>query len=343
MGPEIISNEEHLDDLMTLPSHELINTIHWIKSPLVILGASGKMGPSLAVLTHRAAEQAGIPLEVVTVSRFSDDSSRIWLEDNGIHTIRCNLMDPGVYSRLPDSGNIIYLVDLTFGTRDDSPLTWATNTLIPAMVSNRYPGTRMVVLSSGNVYPMVPISSRGSFERDPLTPQGEYSNSLVARERLFEYHSIQNKTSMVIIRQGYALDLRYGILVDIAARVYSGQPVPINTSYFNAIWQRDANEYILRSFSHVRIPPRAINITGVEKLSTRSIALQFGELMNVPVHFIGEAAETALLMNTDIMASYFGLPPTKLNDVIRWTADWVARGGRSLNKPTHYEIRDGRY
>jgi len=338
-----IPSEDHLDNILTTPRQELIDSISLYRSPLIILGASGKMGPSMAVLAHRAAQAAGYPLEVITVSRFTDDSMRWWLEENQIRTIRCNLMDPSVYAKLPDSDNIIYLVDLTFGTRDDSPLTWATNTQIPAMVSKRYASGRMVVLSSGNVYPMVPINSHGAGEKDPLTPYGEYANSLVARERIFEYYSIQNLSSMVIIRQGYALDLRYGILVDIAARIFAGQPVPISTSYFNAIWQGDANEFILRSISNVSIPPKPINITGTQKLSTRQIALRFGEIMNLPVFFSGEEAETALLMNADLMVSLFGEPPTPIDQVIQWTADWIMRGGRSLNKPTHFEIRDGRY
>jgi nucleoside-diphosphate-sugar epimerase len=341
--PEVIETEADLDEIMTRPRPALVEFVKTLSSPLVILGAGGKMGPTLAILARRAADAAGHNLKIVAVSRFSDERARRPLEDYRIDTQSCDLMNRESLSELPDSENIIYLVGLKFGTANNPAVTWATNTLAPAVAAERYRDSKIVALSSGNVYPLVSIDGDGSSESDPLMPLGEYANSCVARERIFEYYSRKNGTPLSLIRLSYALDLRYGTLVDIAQKVYSGQPVDVTMGYINCIWQGDANEMIIRSLALVESPPRAINLTGTEWLSVRQLALRFGELMGCDVHLTGSESSTALLSSTARMRKNLGEPFTPLDRVIQWTARWVMNGGRLLNKPTHFETRDGEY
>ena len=341
--PDVIRTEEELDEVMTRPRPVLIEFIRSVRSPLVILGAGGKMGPTLALLARRAADAAGHPLDIVAVSRFSDAHARQSLEAKGVRTLSCDLMQPDALTQLPDTDNVIYLVGMKFGTTQNPARTWAVNTLAPAHVAQRYPHARIAALSTGNVYPLVPVSSGGSCETDPLTPLGEYANSAVARERIFEFFSQENATPVVLLRLSYALDLRYGILVDIAQKVYQGQPVDVSTGYMPYIWQGDANEMIIRALALASSPPTALNLTGPAPLSTRETALRFGQLMNKPVRLIGKETETAFLSNTARLSAALGPPTTPLETVIRWTAHWIMNGGRLLNKPTHFEVRDGAY
>lgn len=341
--PDLIRTEAELDEVMTRPSESLATFIRTVHAPLVVLGAGGKMGPSLCLLAQRAARATGHDLEVVAVSRFTDPAAKATLDAHGIRTIACDLMDRAQLAALPDTGNLVYLVGLKFGTDQDPARTWAVNTLIPAYVAERYAGARIAALSTGNVYPLVPVDTRGSVETDALTPVGEYANACVARERSFGFFSQQNGTPIVLIRLNYAVDLRYGVLVDLARKVHAGQPVDVTMGYLNCIWQGDANAMILRALDLAATPPKPLNLTGPARLSVRDLAHRLGVLMNRPVHCTGTEAGTALLSNPAAACAALGPPPTPLDTVLRWTAHWIEHGGPTLNKPTHFDVRDGTY
>lgn len=340
--PATIHTERELKALMTRPGSALIDFIPSLRGPLLILGAGGKMGPTLAVLARRAVVAAGRGPEVVAVSRFSRAGIRVWLEDHGVRTIAADLMAPGSLARLPDTDALVYMVGSKFGTTDHPERTWAINALLPTRVAERYPRTRIAALSTGNVYPMAPVEGPGSKETDPLTPRGEYANSCVGRERLLSFCARQAGTPMVLIRLSYALDLRYGVLVDVARKVYAGRPVDVTMGYANAIWQGDANAMILRALSLAQLPAYPLNLTGA-RFSIRDVALKFGDLMDCSVTLTGQEADTAYLSDTTRLQQTLGEPPTPLDAVIHWTAYWVAESGRFLDKPTHFETRDGNY
>lgn len=334
---------EELDEIQTRPSAELESMIGSLSSPLVVLGAGGKMGPSLCVLAKRAAESAGHALEVVAVSRFSDADRRRWLEDRKVRTVACDLLERGALDGLPDSANVAFLVGLKFGTQQRPSRTWAVNTLVPAHAAERYTDARIVALSTGNVYPLVPVDGGGSVESDALTPLGEYANAAVARERIFEYFAEERGTAISCIRLNYALDLRYGVLVDIARKVWNGEPVDVSMGYFNSIWQGDANSMILRAFGLPAPAPRALNLTGPERLSVRDVAERLGREMGRPARIVGTEARTALLSDTSRMRELLGPAPTSVGRVLEWTARWVRDGRPTWNRPSHFEVRDGRY
>jgi nucleoside-diphosphate-sugar epimerase len=341
--PESIESEEILDEVMTTPREALTDSIQTLASPLLILGAGGKMGPTLAVLARRAAERARKDLEILAVSRFSDEGTRQWLEAHAVKTVHCDLLDREAVRRLPDAENIIYLVGLKFGTADNPALTWAMNTLVPAHVSERFPEARVVALSSGNIYPLAAVGSGGAIETDSTTPVGEYPNACIARERIFEYYSRRARTPVALIRLNYAVDLRYGVLLDIAQKVYAGEPINVTMGYLNCIWQGDANEFILRSLPLTSSPPAAFNLTGRLVLSVRALANEFGTLLGKTANLVGSEAATALLSNPGRLCALLGEPPMPLETMMRWTAHWVKRGGRLLHRPTHFEVRDGKY
>jgi nucleoside-diphosphate-sugar epimerase len=339
--PEYIHDEETLIEVMTRPRPEMIDFIHKVKSPLVILGAGGKMGPTMTLLAQRAAEAAGYKLEIIAVDLFHDPTVRDRFENRGIKTLKADLMKPDNLDQLPDTENLIYLVGMKFGTMDNPSLTWAINALIPANVCQRYPHTRIVALSTGNIYPFVPISSGGATEEVDPHPLGEYANSCLARERVFQYFSQVNGTPVLLVRLNYALDLRYGVLVDIAQKIYKNQPMDVTMGYLNCIWQGDSNEMILRALSHVSSPAKELNLTGKDTLSVRELAYRFGELMDKDVQIIGEEADTALLSNSTQAFNLLGVPPTPVDKVVNWTAHWITRGGSDLGKPSHFEVRNG--
>jgi len=341
--PEAMESESELDELLTRPGAELVRFITSVRSPLVVLGAGGKMGPTLAVLARRAAEAAGHKLEVIAVSRFTDAKARTWLEERDVNTESCDLLDRAAVSRLPAALDVLYLVGVKFGTTQNPALTWAANTIAPALLSEHYAGSRIVALSTGNVYPLVPAGSGGAVESDPLTPLGEYANSAVGRERVFEFFSQRNRTRMALLRLFYAVELRYGVLRDLADKVWARQPVDLATGYFNCIWQGDANEMVIRSLALADAPPAAFNLTGNESCSVRTVAERLGHLLDRPVRFAGEEGDTALFGNTDKLCAALGRPATDLDTMLHWTAAWVKAGGRNLGKPTHFEARDGRF
>jgi nucleoside-diphosphate-sugar epimerase len=341
--PESIRDEAALEQQLTSPSPALIECIRTVSSPLVVLGAGGKMGPTLAVLAKRAATMARRPLEVIAVSRFSDSASQPWLEAREVKTLQADLLERKDFERLPDTTNVIYLVGLKFGTAQAPELTWASNILVPAHTMERYAGARIVALSTGNVYPMVPVSSGGAREDSPLTPLGEYANSAVARERVFSYFSNKQGTRVALIRLNYAVELRYGVLVDIAKKVAAGEPVDLSNGFLNCIWQRDANEMILRALALAASPATPWNLTSPETLRVRELAEVFGHQLGKTPVFAGQERDTALLSNAGKLCSALGRPATPLERVLAWTADWARCGGRLLNKPTHFEVRDGKY
>ncbi|MBE3119943.1 MAG: NAD(P)-dependent oxidoreductase, partial [Candidatus Atribacteria bacterium] len=277
--PELIDTEITLDDILSHPRPALVEFVRNLRDPVLILGAGGKMGPSLSLLVKRALNTAGRDIDVIAVSLFHDGQNRQWLEAHGVRTIVCDLMSRENLRKLPDCENVVYMAGMKFGTTLNPARTWAFNALLPANVCERFPHARIVALSTGNVYPQVPVESGGSFETDILTPLGEYSNACVARERIFEFFSQQNKTPITLIRLSYALDLRYGVLVDIAQMVYAGQEVDVTMGYFNWIWQRDANEMILRSLGLAASPPIPLNLTGPIQ-SVREVAKRFAKLMD---------------------------------------------------------------
>jgi nucleoside-diphosphate-sugar epimerase len=341
--PETIQTEDELDELLSRPRPQLVQLIRELRSPLMILGAGGKMGPTLAVLARRAAHEAGHKLEIRAVSRFADSRARDWLEEHGVCTLVSDLMDRRAVNRLPDSENVLYLVGLKFGTAQNPAQTWAVNTLVPAHVLEQYSTARIVALSTGNVYPFGPIARGGSIESDPLTPLGEYGNAAVGRERICEYFSQRNGTRLALLRLFYAVELRYGVLRDLADRIWAGHPVELANGWFNCIWQGDANEMVIRSLSLAASPPNAFNLTNAEIFRVRTIASRLGELLDRPVNFAGQEGETCLTGNPSKLCAKLGTPATDLETVLRWTAAWVKQGGRSLGKPTHFETRDGRY
>jgi len=341
--PELIETEEQLDEVMTRPSPALLEFLRPLPGPLVVLGAGGKMGPSLAVLARRAAAAAGNDLNVIAVSRFSDNDARTRLAARGVQTISCDLLDEHAYAGLPDAPHIVYLVGVKFGTTQNPARTWVVNTLVPAYVARRYGDSRIAVLSTGNVYPLTPVQGGGSRETDPLTPLGEYANACVARERIFEYFSDQAHTPLVLLRLYYALDLRYGVLVDIATRIHRSEPVDVRMGYLNCIWQGDANDMVLRALGAAAVPARALNLARPEVFSVREIGERLARLMDKPVHIAGVESPTAYLGDTSELRRTLGTPETPLEAVLRWTAHWIQINGRTLDKPTHFQVRDGRY
>lgn len=339
-----IVDEAQLEDVLTTPRPELVTAIREIRSPLVIFGAGGKMGPTLAVLAKRAAEAADHPLQIVAVSRFSDAGKRRWLEKRGVRTHQADLLDRSSLGTLREAGDILYLVGLKFGTGQNPALTWAANALAPAHVAERLPGKRIVALSTGNVYPLTKVSAGGSREEDELVPLGEYANAAVARERIFEYFSrLPGGGPTALLRLNYATDLRYGVPVDLARKVWTGEAIDLRNGFFNCIWQGDANEFILRSFPLAESPARPWNLTAPGVLRVREVAERLGALLDREPVFSGTESGSAFLNNPDRLCAVLGAPPTSLDRILRWTAHWVKNDGPTLGKPTHFEVRDGAY
>lgn len=341
--PRHIQTEAELEEVLTRPRAVLVEFIRTVSSPLVILGAGGKMGPTLAVLARRAAEAAGHPLDVIAVSRFRNPIQLAWFQAHQIRTLTCDLLEAGAMRQLPETENLIYLVGLKFGTTQNPAATWVANTLVPARVAERYPGARMVALSTGNVYPLSAVSRSGSVEEDALTPSGEYAYSAVARERIFEHFSRRNGTRLALLRLFYALDLRYGLLVDMARKIHDGEPIDLTNGFVNCIWQGDANEMVLRALSLTNSPPAVWNLCRPEVYSVRDLARRLGKELGQPPQFVSKEAETALLGNPAKLCSALGQPAMPLDKILRWTAQWIQRGGRLLDNPTHFEVRHGRY
>ncbi len=302
------------------------------------------MGPTLALMARRAADAAGCNLEIIAVSRFNATAAaREWLEERNVSTLSCDLLQAKAIEQLPDSENVIYLAGQKFGTGKAPSATWAVNTIAPCRVADRYPRARLVALSTANVYPFSEVSKGGSVESDPLTPLGEYANSAVARERVMEFFSLRDGTPLALMRLCYAVELRYGVLLDIAQKVHGDLPIDLANGYFNCIWQGDANDMILRSLPLAASPPTVWNLCRPEVFSVRDVAGKFGELFERAPRFGGAESSSALLCNARPLCEKLGNPPTPLDQILRWIADWVRMGGGTLGKPTKFEVRDGKY
>jgi nucleoside-diphosphate-sugar epimerase len=338
-----IASETELDQLLSQPYEEDVAAVRRLDGELLILGAGGKMGPSLAVRAARAVREANSRLRIIAVSRFGTPESRRQFEKGGVETISADLLNAGQLARLPEAPNVIYMAARKFGSTGEEALTWAMNAILPARVAERYPNSNIVAFSSGNIYPFVPVKCGGATEETPVSPVGEYAQSVLARERIFEYFSRSYGTRLVFLRLNYAVELRYGVLVDIARQVFERRPIDVTMGHVNVIWQGDANSVCLRSFDLCQSPPAVLNLTGPETLSVREAALEFGRHFGVEPRFEGREAETALLNNAFRCHRLFGAPRVTAAQMIAWIAEWIQAGGASLNKPTHFDVRDGRF
>jgi nucleoside-diphosphate-sugar epimerase len=332
-----------LEEQLSRPTEADVTALANLQGDLMILGAGGKMGPSLSLLARRAADQAGVRKRITAVSRFAEEALRRQFSVHNIETIACDLLEPGVLAKLPDAGNVIFMAARKFGTGGAEHLTWAMNTFLPGLVAERYRDSHIVTFSTGNVYPLQHVSEGGSVESDPVDAQGEYAQSALGRERMFEYGSHRWGTPVTILRLNYAVELRYGVLVDIAQAVFQQRPVDLRMGYVNVIWQRDANSYCLRSFPHCQSPPLVLNITGPGTLSVRALAEEFGRRFCVEPIFSGEESDTALLSNAGKVHDLLGRPTVSAAQAVEWVADWIRHGGTLLNKPTHFATRDGKF
>jgi len=341
--PARFESVEALEDALSTPTDGLVQMMRRLDGPIMILGIGGKMGPTLARMARRADEAAGIKRQIIGVSRFSSGDLADRLHAWGIETIAGDLLDEKFLATLPDAPNIVYMPALKFGATQQAARTWAMNVLLPGMVCRRFPNSRIVAFSSGNIYPIKPITAGGSLETDTPGPIGEYAMTCLGRERAFEYYSRTHGQPTSLIRLSYACELRYGVLVDIAQSVWTGQPVDVTNSVFKVIWQADANEMTLRAFEHAASPPFILNITGPETLSIRHVANQFAALMGREAVFRGTESDSMRLTNAQLSHRLFGYPRVNVEQMILWVADWVMRGGENLGKPTHFEVRDGKY
>lgn len=337
-------NEETLNQMLTTPSHGLIEDIAKMEGDIMILGAGGKMGPDMCILAARAAKAAGVKKTVYAVSRFSDNAARERLEAEGVTVISADLMADEVLESLPECKNIVFMAGRKFGTNGSEYLTWGMNSWLPCMVANRFRRSNIVAFSSGNLYPKVPTGSGGATEETAPLPVGEYPMSCLARERAFEYAAKALGTSVCIMRLNYAIDLRYGVLHDIAQTILAGKPMDLSAMpSFNCIWQKDANEAALRLLLHTRPEVNIVNVTGPETAGVKKTATLLAQNLGKEVSFVGEEADTAYLNNAGKMFTMFGYPTVSLDTMIQWQAQWLLDGGRSLGKPTHFEERNGNY
>lgn len=339
----IIATEQQLEDLLSEPNEADARAMAALEGDLLILGVAGKMGPSLARRARRACELAGVKKRIIGVARFSTAGTREFLDRSGIETIAADLLDPDALAALPGMDNVIFMTGRKFGSTGSEHLTWAMNVFQPGAAAERFRGSRIVAFSSGNVYPMTPVLQGGSTESTPPGPVGEYAQSALGRERILEYFSARHGTPMTILRLNYAIDLRYGVLLDVGLKVFERRAVDLTMGHANVIWQGDANSVCLRSFALCQSPPTILNLTGPQTISVRWLARRFGDRFGIEPVFEGSESETALLNNAARCHRLFGYPAVTLEQMIEWVADWIGLGGATLNKPTHFEARDGRF
>ncbi|WP_372932366.1 NAD-dependent epimerase/dehydratase family protein [Mariniphaga sediminis] len=341
--PEKIVSDNELEELLSNPSKETIELFKRLEGDIIFLGIAGKIGPSLAHMAKRACNEAGVTKRIIGVSRFRDEAERALIESWGIETIRGDLLDRDFLESLPKVKNVFFLAGMKFGSEDNLSLTWAMNSYLPALVAENFRDSKIVAYSTGCVYPLVPVESGGSLETDKPEPVGEYAQSCLGRERMFEFGSKKHQTPVALIRLNYAVEPRYGVLVDIANKVKNEEPVDLTMGYFNVIWQGDANDMVLRSIEYAASPAWTINITGAETLLVRDVAVEFGKLFGKEVRFTGNEATTALLSNAEKAFSLFGENSVPVAKVLEWTARWMEDDKKLLGKPTHFEVRDGKY
>jgi len=337
--PDRIDTVEELEDVLSTPSDKLVEFMKALDGDIMILGAGGKIGPTMASMAKRAVDAAGVTKRVVAV----DLNKLPGLEAKGIESIACDMMNLDEVRALPQVENVVFMVGRKFGSTGGEHLTWAINVIVPYHVAGTFLDSRIVAFSTGCVYPVVHVSTGGSTEEMPPAPVGEYAMSALGRERMFDFHSIEKGQKVVQLRLNYAVELRYGVLFDIGTSVMEGKPVDITTGYANVIWQGDACNQVLQSLSLADSPPAILNVTGPETFSIRDVAARFGELMGKEVSFTGEENGRGYLNNASRANALFGNPRVPLDRIVELTAAWIEKGGESLGKPTHFETQDGKY
>jgi nucleoside-diphosphate-sugar epimerase len=338
-------SDEELDALLSAPSAATIAALARVPGDIIVLGAGGKMGPTLARMAARArdAEKGDAQRRVIAVSRFSAGSVQASLRAAGVETVSCDLLDRDAVARLPDAPNVVFMAGQKFGTHDAPSRTWMMNVAVPAICAERYAGSRIVAFSTGNVYPLTPASGGGARESDATAPIGEYAETCVGRERVFEHFAAARGTKVAIVRLNYAIALRYGVLTDLALKVARGEPIPLAMGYVNVIWQGDANRAALELLAHASNPPLVMNVTGSAMLPVRAVAIALGDRLGREPRFEGVEAPDALLSSTDRMRSLLGEPETSLHTMLDWVAAWVKAERPLLGKATHFEARDGKF
>jgi hypothetical protein len=325
------------------PSDDLLSDIAKLDGDILILGVGGKMGPGLARLAKQAVEATGIKKEVIGVARFSEPGLQQELEQRGIKTYAIDLLQDHQLQQLPFAQNVLYLAGTKFGTTGKEAFTWAMNSYLPGRVAEKFKDSRIVVFSTGNVYPLMPVQSGGAIEKQAAEPIGEYAQSCLGRERVFQYFSSQNNTPTLIYRLNYANDVTYGVLLDIAKAVKEQRPIDLRMGYVNVIWQGEANEMALRSLHHCTSPSMILNITGPDTSPVKDIAEQFGLIFKMKPIFVNEEQSTALLSNASKSYGLFGPQKVSLQQMVELIAGWIITGGKILNKPTHFQEREGKF
>ncbi|HEY7314189.1 MAG TPA: NAD-dependent epimerase/dehydratase family protein [Gemmataceae bacterium] len=338
-----IATVDELEDRLSEPTPGVIEILARLDGDLMVLGAGGKMGPSLARMARRAFDAAGVRRRILAVSRFGDGRAEAFLRAHGVEPIRCDLLAPDQLQRLPDVPNVVFMTGRKFGSTGQEALTWVLNAYLPGMVCQKFRHSRIVAFSTGNVYGLTPVALGGSIEGDVLSPIGEYAMSALGRERIFEHFSRQCGIPLVLLRLNYATELRYGVLVDVARRVFAEEPIDLAMGHLNAIWQGDANAAALQAFTLTASPPHVLNIAGPELLSVRRLAEQFGRLLGKNLVYHGSESAEAFLSNAQAAHRVFGYPRVSAAQLVEWIAAWVRAGGENLGKPTHFEVRDGGY
>ena len=334
----MIRTEDELEEILSRPTERDKAAMQSLRGPLLILGAGGKMGPTLALRAKRAGAR-----QIIAVARYSSPEMRKRLDESGIETISADLLEKDALHRLPDAPHVVFMAAMKFGTTGAEHLTWTMNTYLPGLVADRYRTSDIVAFSTGNVYPLAPIASGGATEEWQTNPVGEYAQSALGRERMFQYASHTFGTRVVLLRLNYAVELRYGVLLDIAQKVQNGDPVDLAMGLVNVIWQGDANSACLQALDHCSVPARVLNLTGPECLSVRWIATEFSKRLGVEPRFEGAEGSTALLNNSAESLRLFGYPTVTPLEIIDWIAGWLRSGGATLGKPTHFETRDGKF
>lgn len=329
--------------MLSRPTEEVVDALRRAPGDVIVLGAGGKMGPSLARMIRRAAEELGDGRRVYAASRFGANTAGAMLEAAGVEVLRVDLSDRDALAALPDAPNVIFMAGQKFGTRELPALTWMVNTVMPALCLERYRSSRFVAFSTGNVYPLTPVAGGGSRESDAPGPVGEYAWSCLGRERVLEYGSRTRGTPVAIVRLNYAVELRYGVLVDLALRIMAGEPIDLRMGHVNVLWQGDANAQAIESLPHAAVPPFVVNVTGPEMLSVRAVAQELGRVLGREPVLHGQEQGDALLSNTSLAQSLFGLPAVSAETVLAWVGEWVRHGGATFGKATRFEEREGTF
>jgi nucleoside-diphosphate-sugar epimerase len=339
-----ILNIADLEDQLSQPSAGVLDALRMVEGDVIVLGAGGKMGPTLARMIRRGLDAIGRgDRRVIAVSRFSSASAAEALQRHGVETVACDLLNRTAVKALPDAPNVIFMAGQKFGASDAPEAMWAMNTVVPAIAAERFAKSRIVVFSTGCVYPLRPADGRGAREDDPLTPPGEYANSCVGRERVFTHFAKLYGTRALMFRLCYAIELRYGVLVDLAQKVAQGLPVDVSMGFANVMWQGDASARAIQCLAHTASPPAALNVTGLERVSIRALAHRFAERLGRPAIIAGAESPNAWIWDASRSYELFGPPTVTLDEMIEATAHWLQLGGETIGKPTRFEVQDGQF